>query len=134
MTLFPALTLLTIFSVFSFQWFLRTSLSFNIGNMRLIVSVELLTYFFIMDNAMLGLPSFEVGAKTTSAFLINLTAFIVSSSGSPGPQPTHESFIIINFKIESYLNEKTVFVVLNDIYIHNVVLNVLIMIYISIVC
>jgi hypothetical protein len=69
-----------------------------------------------MDNAMLGLPSFEVGAKTTSAFLINLTAFTVSNSGSPGPQPTHESFIIINFKIESYLNEKTVFVVLNDIY------------------
>jgi len=39
------------------------------------------------------LPSFEVGVKIASASLILSTALTVSKSGSPGPQPMHESFM-----------------------------------------
>ena len=77
-----------------FHCSLSKSLSFIIGNIKfVIVVVDSFMYFLAIDKAILGLPSFEVGVKMASAFLILSTAFIVSKSGSPG-QPIHESFMI----------------------------------------
>jgi hypothetical protein len=54
---------------------------------------------------MLGLPSRAVGAKMTSAFLIRFIALSVSSSGSPGPHPTQNSFIHIFSNERCYLKD-----------------------------
>src|ERR671910_2759661 len=76
------------------------SLSFVIGKIRFVIVVfDSFMYFFAIDRAILGLPSLEVGVKTASAFLILSTAFTVSKSGSPGPQPIHEIFMILVVKI-----------------------------------
>ena len=89
----PECTASAIIRELVFHCNLRDSLSFIIGNIRSAITVlDSSMYFLAIARAILGLPSFEVGVKMASALLILSTALTVSKSGSPGPQPTHESF------------------------------------------
>src|SRR4030066_362601 len=68
--------------------FLRTSLSFVMGNMSSRVSFfERSTEPFTIESAMLSDSSLDFGMATTSASPSTLTALRVKSSGSPGPTP-----------------------------------------------
>ena len=87
-TSFPALSLPHIAAAASFLAFLRTSLSFVMGNMSSRVSFfERSTEPFTIESAMLSDSSLDFGMATTSASPSTLTALRVKSSGSPGPTP-----------------------------------------------
>src|SRR5207248_7982874 len=105
-TFFPDLTSSAISLAFFLQYTFNDCLSLIIGKIKFIVFVDLVRYDCTTERAMLGLPSFAVGANMTSAFLMSFTALTVSSSGSPGPQPTQERIIYTIVKAKGYLNQK----------------------------
>src|SRR4030067_1553238 len=87
-TSFPALSLPHIAAAASFLAFLRTSLSFVMGNISSRVSLlERSMMPLTMERAMLSDSSLDLGIAITLVSLKILTAFKVRSSGSPGPTP-----------------------------------------------
>jgi hypothetical protein len=100
-TFFPDNTFSAIIFAFFFQVDSNTLLSLVIGKIRRTIS-----WFFDLsiseettDSAILGRSSCEAGHIIVSAALIAFTAFTVSNSGSPGPQPTQTSSAKLNHPI-----------------------------------